>query len=71
MLTKFSQSTNDGSKQEKDADYASYDGFYLRHYPATLIVLLAWIGYIVLLLFLLNDISNPLQGGPSEIGRSD
>jgi hypothetical protein len=62
MLAKFSQSTDDGSKREKDADYASYDGFYLRHYPATLIVLLAWISYIVLLLFLLNDISNPPAG---------
>jgi hypothetical protein len=57
MPTQSSQFTNGGSKQEKDIDYTSRDGFYLRHYPATLIVLLAWIGYIVLLLFLLNDIS--------------
>jgi hypothetical protein len=47
----------DGSKRERDINYTSSDGFYLRHYPATLIVLLAWIGYIILLLFLLNDIS--------------
>ncbi|EIN11414.1 hypothetical protein PUNSTDRAFT_131579 [Punctularia strigosozonata HHB-11173 SS5] len=57
MASTFSPFINGKFMGGKGADYGYASGSYLRHYPGTLFLCLAWIAYTLAMLWLLNDTS--------------